>query len=325
MKPSKNEAEQILVAFDPSHSNLKIADIWGTRLIAAGWRTNPVGRIINVRDEQNPLIVVHGDGSVIKRLYGETVCQQAHETALDRRKEVEARLSLAACLRPEYHNSQLVVVASHWDENVSPKLKELLIGGYHVTRNGKEIRCQVVDVIPETEGMGAFWLTKSQHNPGNVLLIELGYGTAEFWEVASSGQIVGGDASSETSVSKLVETIANDDIIRATSIGNIEGGVNRDFISAALKHNIYPKLDPKIWQALRLKHEKPWVESFRNYIKRVFGPSETIGTIVISGGGASIIQKHLPNGKFIIPSDPQTASVRGLFQRYTELAKGASS
>lgn len=301
-----------LVAFEPSHSWIKRCDENGTTVIQAGYRFNPNGRI--PKDNLNPLIKF--DGSF--RWYGELACEGDHKSPLYSRKENEARHAFAASLQEDDDGRELIVVVSHHQEDIAQAIADQLLGHYQVVRNGRDIRCEVTRCIPETEGIGTYYLLKPQLKPCQTLLFELGFGSSEQWIIHPNGAIQG-DVTEVMAVSGLAKAIADDQHIRAYSLKLSEQTVNLDLISKALRSGTYGSMPVEHWEAIASRHIAAWYETIKGYMLKTYGATLQLKpNVIFTGGGAALIADRV--AKFaIVPTDPQTASVRGLYRHYVEV------
>jgi hypothetical protein len=306
------EKHRRLVSFEPSHSWLKRADSEGVLTIQAGYRLNPQGR--NRTDDENPLIVFEGQ----KRLYGAIACQGAHESPLNHRKEANPRMGFAACLRPSDDGKDLTVIVSHWDESVGAQIAQSLTGPYSVTRNGHQIHCNVKEAYAQLEDQGTYQLMKPQLKPGKTLLIGSGHGTSQEWFVDSDGYFRG-ESTENLAVMKLVQMIANDQAVRAAALRLGEQTVNPDLVAQSLRSGQFGSLPTEHWEAIRDRYVGQWYEGFKNYLLKVHGPElQSTANIVFSGGGAELLRSRV--GKFaMIPTNAQTASVRGAYAHHAAL------
>jgi len=301
-----------LVSFENSNSFLKRHDSEGSLVIAAGHRENP--SVHAHSDDENPIVILEGQRP---RWYGARVCQGDHVSNSHRSKIETARESFAACLRPSDDGRDLIVIASHWDKPALEALKTALLGQYSVTRNGVQIRCTVTQVIPTMEGLGSFHSAKSQLKEGKTLLIELGYGTAEIWFIDESGQITDGSPVTKLGVLNLVRAIADDPTVRALTQDN-SGTVNLSAISQALQQDTLGKISAANWQALKAKYASEFLKDFQGYLRTQHANHlQSVSNLVLTGGGAALLSSIQPklSQVFIIPHQPQTASVRGAYER----------
>ena len=301
-----------LVSFENSNSFLKRHDSEGSLVIAAGHRENP--SVHAHSDDENPIVILEGQRP---RWYGARVCQGDHVSNSHRSKIETARESFAACLRPSDDGRDLIVIASHWDKPALEALKTALLGQYSVTRNGVKIQCAVTQVIPTMEGLGSFHSAKSQLKEGKTLLIELGYGTAETWFIDESGQITDGSPVTKLGVINLVKAIADDPTVRSLTQDN-SGTVNLSAISQALQQDTLGKISSANWLAIRAKYASEFLKDFQGYLRTQHANHlQSATNLVLTGGGASLLSSIQPklSQVFIIPHQPQTASVRGAYER----------
>jgi len=301
-----------LVSFENSNSFLKRHDSEGSLVIAAAHRENP--SVHAHTDEENPIVILEGQRP---RWYGARVSQGEHVSNSHRSKIETARESFAACLRPSDNERDLIVIASHWDKPALEALKTSLLGRYSVIRNGVKIQCAVTQVIPTMEGLGSFHSAKSQLKEGKTLLIELGYGTAEIWFIDESGQIVDGSPVTKLGVINLVKAIADDPTVRSLTQDN-SGTVNLSAISQALQQDTLGKISSANWLAIRAKYASEFLKDFQGYLRTQHANHlQSATNLVLTGGGASLLSSIQPklSQVFIIPHQPQTASVRGAYER----------
>ena len=308
-----------LVSFENSNSWIKRHDDEGTLLIQAGYRENPNAN--THKDDENPIVIASG---FRPRWYGEMACQGAHTKLHGRNKVETAREAFAATLRASDDGRDLIVIASHWDKPALEALKAALTGQYKVTRNGVDIRCTVTQVLPILEGMGSYEAVKDRLQPGSTLLIELGFGTSEQWVIDSKGRIISGATVDEFGLNRLCQSIANDPAVRGLCSDN-SGTVNPSLISQALREESIGRIKPDIWKAIKANYGGEFLRSLNGYMRTQFADqSQSISSIVLTGGGASFLQSIQPkvSQAFIIPDGPQTASVRGAYE--AQLAKGGA-
>ena len=305
-----------LVSFEPSHSWLKRCDSEGLLVIQGGYKMNPQGRF--KKDDENPHVIFDGQS----RHYGSTACLGGHESALNQRKELNARQAFAACMRPSDDRKDLIVVVSHWNEDLAKSISDSLKGRYRVMRNGVEISCNVKEVVSQLEDEGTYQLLKPQLKPGRTLLIGSGQGTSQEWIIEPDG-FIGGVATENLAVSQLVKTIANDQVIRGHALKLGEQQVNLDAITQALRTGEYGSMPNEHWEAIKDRYVGQWYETFKNYLLKTYGSDlQSISNIVFSGGGAELIRSRA--SKFaVIPDDAQTASVRGAYSHHS-IALGVS-
>jgi hypothetical protein len=298
-----------LVSFEPSHSFLKRCDDEGVIILQGGYRVNPKGRI--QKDDENVLIQFEGQS----RYYGTIASLGTHESPLTQRKETSARMGFAATLRPSDDCTELTVVLSHWDEDRAKAIAASLKGSYSVIRNGHPIRCVVKEVFAQLEDEGTYQLLKPSLKPGRTLLIGSGQGTSQEWIINANGFFTG-QATENLAVSRLVQMIADDQVIRGASLKLGESSVNLDGITQGLKTGTYGDMPREHWECIVDRYVGQWYEGFKNYLLKTYGTElQSISNIVFSGGGAELIRKRA--GKFaIIPTDAQTASVRGAYQHH---------
>jgi hypothetical protein len=301
-----------LVSFENSNSFLKRHDSEGSLVIAAGHRENP--SVHAHTDDENPIVILEGqrpDGMALES------CQGDHVSNSHRSKIETARESFAACLRPSDDGRDLIVIASHWDKPALEALKVSLLGQYKVIRNGVKIQCAVTQVIPTMEGLGSYHSAKSQLKDGSTLLIELGYGTAEIWFIDESGQIVDGAPVTRLGVINLVKALADDPTVRALTQDN-SGTVNLSAISQALQQDTLGKISAANWQALKAKYASEFLKDFQGYLRTQHAfHMQSASNLVLTGGGAALLSSIQPklSQVFIVPTQPQTASVRGAYER----------
>lgn len=301
-----------LVSFENSNSWIKRHDSEGTLLIQAGYRENPTA--VAKGDDLNPIVIT----SNYRRWYGAKACQGEHFSSHERDKLSTQREHFAACLRPSDHGRDLIVVAAHWDPHQLDALTSALRGQYRVTRNGQEIHCTVTQVLPILEGQGSYWMVKNQLEPGNTLLIELGYGTAEEWVFDHNGDIQDGQPISKLSVLSMVKAIAQDPSVRAgLGITNQSQTVNLSLISAGLKQDSIGRISEANWLAIKQKYARQFLETLRGYLVAQHGSQmQSLSNITLTGGGAALLAGLAPEvvEYFALPPHPQTASVIGAYQ-----------
>jgi hypothetical protein len=301
-----------LVSFENSNSFLKRHDSEGSLVIAAGHRENP--SVHAHTDDENPIVILEGQRP---RWYGARVSQGDHVSNSHRSKIETARESFAACLRPSDDGRDLIVIASHWDKPALESLKTALLGQYSVTRNGVRIRCTVTQVIATMEGLGSYHSVKDRLKDGSTLLIELGYGTAEIWFIDEIGQIVDGAPVTRLGVINLVKAIADDPTVRALTQDN-SGTVNLSAISQGLQQDTLGKIGAANWQAIKAKYASEFLKDFQGYLRTQHANHmQAASNLVLTGGGAALLSSLQPklSQVFIVPHQPQTASVRGAYER----------
>jgi hypothetical protein len=306
-----------LVSFENSNSFLKRHDTEGSLVIQAGYKLNPNRNAHS--DDQNPIVILGNE----KRWYGSIACQGDHVRSFERSKVETQREAFSACLRPSDHGRDLIVVAAHWDSNEFGAIAKSLTGPYNVTRNGHQIRCNVTQVIPVLEGLGSYESVKSRLSPGSSLLFEVGFATGEEWLLDEHGRIIDGRPSSKLGILNLVTAIANDPSVKAAlGHGDSAETMNLCLISAALQSDRLGRMSEGNWSAIRTKYAKEYLKNLSGYIKGQYSNElQSVTNVILTGGGAALLNSLFPaiNEHFTIPSDPQTASVRGSFE--AQLAK----
>ncbi len=300
-----------LVSFENSNSWLKRHDDQGTLIIQSGY-TETIGMMAKGNDE-NPIVITGNT----KRWYGSRACLGDHKRIHGRDKVATARDAFAACLRPSDHGRDLIVIASHWDYHNLDSLKTAIGGQYSVTRNGEKIQCTVTKVLPVLEGLGSYEAVKPKLDHGYSLLIELGFGTAEEWLIDESGEVVDGKPVTALGVSKLVDSIAADQSVKAgLGITNNSTSVNLSLISAALQSETLGKLTADQWRAIKRKHVNAWFDTIQAHISTQYeSQSQNLVNLILTGGGAALLKSVKPEviEYFTIPDRPQTASVVGAY------------
>lgn len=299
-----------LVSFENSNSWLKRHDDQGTLVIQAGY-TESIDDVV-VGDDANPIVIV-GSGM---RWYGSKACQGNHTRIHGRDKVGTARESFTACLRPSDDGHDLIVVASHYNSRELKDLKSALEGQYKVIRNGVEIRCQVTQVLPVLEGMGSYEAVKPKLEPGNTLILELGYGTIEGWLIDNSGSVYGGRPGTDLGVSKLVDRLSKDANVRS-GLGLASGkSANLSTISAGLQAETLGKLSIDQWRAIKRKYINSWFDEIQSHINLSYEAElQNVANLVLTGGGAALLQSVKPDviEFFTMPDRPQVASVIGAY------------
>lgn len=299
-----------LVSFENSNSWIKRHDSEGTLLVQAGYRENPNAN--SLTDDENPIVIVSGSRP---RWYGEIACQGNHTKLHGRNKVETAREAFTATLRPSDDGCDLIVIASHWDKPALESLKAALTGQYKVTRNGKEIRCTVTQVLPVLEGIGSYEAVKDRLKPGSTLLIEVGFGTSEQWVIDSKGRIISGQTVDEFGISRLCQAIAQDSNIRSLCSDNA-GSVNPSLISQALREESIGRVKAENWKVIKANYGGEFLRSLQGYLRTQFADQgQAITNIVLTGGGAAFLQSIQPkvSQAFIVPENPQVASVKGSY------------
>jgi hypothetical protein len=300
-----------LVSFENSNSWLKRHDDQGTLIIQSGY-TETIGMMAK-GDDSNPIVITGNT----KRWYGSRACLGDHKRIHGRDKIQTSRDAFAACLRPSDHGRDLIVIASHWDYHNLDSLKNAIGGQYNVTRNGEKIQCTVTQVLPVLEGLGSYEAVKPKLEAGYSLLIELGFGTAEEWLIDESGEVVDGKPVTALGVSKLVDSIAADQSVKAgLGITSNSTSVNLSLISAALQTETIGKLAPDQWKAIKRKHVNAWFETIQAHISTQYeAQSQNLVNLILTGGGAALLKSVKPEviEYFTIPDRPQVASVVGSY------------
>jgi hypothetical protein len=303
-----------LVSFENSNSWLKRHDDEGTLVIQAGYQLNPSTIAQRGRDTENPIVVVTGQPP---RWYGAKACQGQHTPINGQSKLDTARESFTACLRPSDHERDLVVVASHWDASNLDSLKAALTGQYKATINGNEIRCNVISVVTVEEGMGSYHAVTDRLKPGSTLVIEMGFGTAEFWLVGEDGTPQDGGTVDNLGISQLCKDLALDPQIRAIASDNANA-IAPALISRCLRDGHPSRLAPETWTKLKSNYSSEHLKRLQAYIKSEWAHRlQDVPNIVLTGGGAALLSAIQPKLQqvFIIPEQPQTASVKGSYDR----------
>lgn len=315
---SKNER---LVSFENSNSFLKRHDDEGTLVIQAGYRLNPTDQAF--RDDENPVLIAGGSA----RWYGAIACSGSHVRSYELSKIETARDHFAACLRPSDDGKDLTVIAAHWEAKEFDKLQSQLKGTYDVIRNGHSICCNVKKVIPVLEGTGSFNLVRNRLQSGHTLLIEMGFVTCETWIFDEQGRVIDGRAVSQLGIINLAKTIADDPSVKAALSSNGATSINLSLVSAALKQSTLGRIKADQWDAIKTKHVNDFLRTFKGYLVSQFeSQSQLIVNTVLTGGGSALLQSVQPkiNGLFVIPDEPQTASVRGSYLFYSSQLKQGS-
>ena len=299
-----------LVSFENSNSWLKRHDDQGTLVIQAGY-TETIDDVVAGNDD-NPIVIV-GSG---KRWYGSRACQGSHTRIHGRDKVGTARESFTACLRPSDNGRDLIVIASHYNSRELQDLKPALEGHYSVYRNGSEIKCRVIQVLPVLEGLGSYEAVKPKLEPGNTLILEIGYGTVEGWLIDDSGDIYGGRPGTDLGVSKLVDSLSKDATVRS-GLGLVSGkSANLSTISAGLQSETLGKLSADQWKALKRKYINSWFDEIQSHISLSYESElQNVANLVLTGGGAALLKSVKPDVVefFTMPDRPQVASVIGAY------------
>jgi hypothetical protein len=307
-----------LVSFENSNSWLKRHDEEGTKVVQAGYKLNPNAVEQRTRDEQNPIVVVAGQPP---RMYGVKACTGNYTPMNGLSKLETARDSFTALLRSTDHERDLVVVASHWDIEHIDTLEAALKGKYKAIVNGTEIRCNVISVVTVEEGMGSYHAVQNQLKPGSTLVIEMGFGTCETWLVDQDGNPYDGQAIDKLGISNLCSELAQDIQIRSLSQDNANA-CSPALISRYLADGHPSRIDADVWSKLKAQYATEHLKRLQAEIKTVWGAKlQDVPNIVFTGGGAALLASIQPKLRqvFIIPEQPQTASVRGSYDR--QLAK----
>ena len=299
-----------LVSFENSNSWLKRFDDEGILVIQSGY-SESIDDVVT-GDDANPIVIV-GSG---RRWYGSKACQGHHTRIHGRDKVGTARESFTACLRPSDDGRDLIVIASHYNSRELKDLKAALEGQYKVIRNGEEIRCRVTQVLPVLEGMGSYEAVKPKLEPGNTLILEIGYGTVEGWLIDNSGDIYGGRPGTDLGVSKLVDRLSKDATARS-GLGLVSGkSANLSTISAGLQAETLGKLSIDQWSALKRKYINSWFDEIQSHIGLSYEAElQNVANLVLTGGGAALLKSVKPDviEFFTIPDRPQVASVIGAY------------
>ena len=310
-----------LVSFENSNSWLKRHDSEGTKIIQAGYLENPPQGTIGT--ESSPVVLLTpGD----RRWYGVTACRDLNHVRTHGLSKIDtARASFAACLRPSDDQKDLIVIASHWESAGFPALQKALMGAYRVFVNGHEINCKVIKVIPILEGLGSYHSAKSRLQPGESLLIELGYGTAESWLLDEDGQQFGAPSAIDSlGVYSVIREMQNDSLIRSLAAdGSAE--VCSSLLSRALQSDRCGRLDPQAWAGMKGKYSANYLNRLIAHLRTKFSSqTQTLVNVIVTGGGAAFLLEQQPKfgQAFIVPEHPQTASVRGAYLMHEAIANG---
>ena len=302
---------QRLVSFENSNSWLKRHDDEGTLVIQAGYRSNPTAQAMS--NDENPIVIMNGQ----TRWYGAIACEGSHTRSFELSKLETARSHFAACLRPSDDGRDLIVIAAHWDSSEFKALQAALTGQYDVIRNGQSICCNVIEVKPVLEGLGSYNLVNAQLKPGSTLVVEMGFGTAETWVINNDGQVIDGSPVTQLGILKLVNAIAADPTVRGVLSANNSTSINLSLISRALKQDTLGRIDAATWGAIKTRYATEFLKSFQGYLVSQFeSQQQNVVNMILTGGGAELLQAIQPklSSMFIIPTNAQTASVRGSYQ-----------
>lgn len=302
-----------LVSFENSNSWLKRYDSEGVKVVQAGYKLNPNKVEQRNRDEENPIVVVAGQPP---RMYGVKACTGNYTPMNGLSKLETARDSFTALLRESDHERELIVIASHWDVEHIDALESALKGQYSAIVNGNPIQCKVTAVISTEEGMGSYHAVKSQLKPGPTLVVEMGFGTCETWLVDQTGSIYDGDAIEQLGVSALCTEMGNDAQLRSLSQDNANA-VTPALISRYLADGHPSRLSPETWEKLKAQYATEHLKRLQAELKTKWGTKlQDVPNIVFTGGGAALLASVQPKLRqvFIIPEQPQTASVRGSYE-----------
>lgn len=302
-----------LVSFENSNSWLKRHDDEGTLVIQAGYKLNPERSEIKARDEANPIVVVSGQAP---RWYGSKASLSANYTTMNGQNKIDtARESFTACLRSSDHERDLVVIASHWDDEHLDSLKAALVGQYKATVNGNEIRCNVISVVCVEEGMGSYHASKSQLKPGSTLVIEMGFGTAEFWLVNEEGQIFGGTPNDKLGISQLCKDLARDPHVSALGSDN-SNSIGVSMLSRYLMSGHPSRISEDVWTKLKGQYSAEHFKRLQSVLRDQWADKlQDVPNIILTGGGAALLVSMQPKLRqvFVIPENPQIASVKGSY------------
>ncbi len=307
---ASTKAHERLVSIENSNSFLKRYDDAGALVIQAGYRPNP--SLNAYADDLNPIVTFNGE----TRWYGSIPCEGAHVRSFEHDKIKTARAHFAAMLRASDHGKELTVVAAHWDISRFQELELALEGQYNTIVNGFNICCNVVKVIPVLEGMGSYHLVKEDLREGNTLLIEIGFATSEIWFLNSNGVVIDGRPQEQISILPLVKAIAEDPIVLKSLAASNATSINLSLLSRALQEPVLGRLSSEQWSAIKQKYTTEFMKSLQGFIITRYGnESQSIVNTILTGGGAALLQSIHPQIKqaFTIPSNPQTASVRGSY------------
>ncbi len=302
-----------LVSFENSNSWLKRHDSEGTKVVQAGYQLNPSSIAQRSRDTDNPIVVVSGQPP---RWYGVKACTGNYTPIHGQSKIETARESFTALLRPTDHERDLIVVASHWDDSNLKALETALKGQYKATVNGHQIQCNVTQVIVTEEGMGSYHAVADRLKPGATLVIEMGFGTSEFWLVGEDGLPQDGGTVDTLGIAKLCQDLALDPQIRAIASDNANG-VAPALISRYLRDGHPARIDSAVWDKLKSQYASEHLKRLQAYIKSEWAHRlQDIPNIVLTGGGSALLSAIQPklHQVFLIPEFPQTASVRGAYE-----------
>jgi hypothetical protein len=311
-----------LLAFDGSNGCNKRYDLeTGVLIIVAGYRESPGPNVF--ADNENPVVATKGQNP---RWYGANACLGAHTPVFGSNKIEAARASFAACLQPSDHGKNIKVVASHWETAGFDQLKTALLGKYSIVRNGEQIDCTVVEVGTILEGLGAYEIVKPKLKEGSTILLELGFGTAEVFLFSAQGKPLNMQVVDKLGVSTLVNDLAKDASVRSALLADGSGTPNRSFISQHLPEPTMGRIGSDNWAALKAKYGKKYLAKIAAFLRADWADEMQITVnVVLTGGGAALIQSVLPDqaARFIIPDQAHSASVRGAYALALAKAKGA--
>lgn len=310
---TKQKETRSIISFENSNSWLKRYSATGLVVIQAGYQENP-GKLAR-KDPFNPVVALPGQ---VPRWYGQHACASRHVPIHGRSKVQTARDSFSACLQPADDGMNLEIIASHWNVDEFPDLVDTLLGRYSVIRNGQKIECDVIDVRPVLEGIGSYWAVEGNLERGNTLLLELGFGTAEMLQIDCNGEVYDGRVMDELGVSSMVKAIAADQTVRGLLQDTVSGVINPLLISKALKESSLGRISEDTWGSLKVKYGQEYFRSIQSFLKtQAASEFQGISNLVLTGGGAAFLKGIAPkiSQNFLIPDQPEIASVRGAFMR----------
>ena len=210
---------------------------------------------------------------------------------------------------------ELVVVASHWDEDQAEQLCKSLLGEYKAIINGETVQTRVVDVLPVLESQGTYHLLKDQLDEGDTLVYELGFGTTERFFIDGDGNFFGSDPYEKLAVKTLARDIANDSAMAPLRQKDSQS-VSLSVISNGLRDGSIPRVKANTWTKISNKYIATWLEKLHETL--MSDPNASLAdNWVLTGGGAAIAKPFLQH-ICLIPEEPQTASVRGAYNLLLE-------
>lgn len=301
------------LSFENSNGWLKRYDSdLGCRRVQAGHIENPPS--MAKRTDETPVLITKSG----KHWYGSLACERDHTASFERDKLETQRQHFTVMLHESDDGKELEVVAAHWDIDALHQVERSLLGSYSVVRNGHQINCEVVKVHAVLEGVGSWHSARPHMQPGKALVIEMGQRTGEEWLIDEYGEVESGRVVEKLGVLSVLRAIAAEDSVRqALTHGESSATVNLSLLTARLSGPTLGRINQANWTAIKAKYAKEYMRTIRGYLKAEYASqTQAIQNIVLTGGGAAFLSACCPTVSefFIIPRDPQFASVCGAYQ-----------